>query len=95
MSSKREDVSITGTKTDDNIGFTFEELQAELRRFHEANHARLGPGEFVTIMYAEANHITRDRAKSIIQDAVKSGKMINVGYRCVDDRRCVAYKLVK
>ena len=95
MSSKREDVSTSGTETDQNIGFTFEDLQEELRQYHEAARPGKQPGEFTAMDYATVNHLTQKEAESFISYQVRAGKMERVAEkRFVDGNFRKVYKLV-
>ena len=75
MSSKRKDVSPARTNPDKNIGFTFEDLQSELRRLNDELNPTPAADEFTTSQYADANTMTRDVAHYLLENGVRSGKL--------------------
>jgi hypothetical protein len=64
MPSKRKDVSASRTQSNQNIEFSMEDLQLELRRLHEEGHPTRQEGEFTIEEYYNAN---KDKFKSIQQ----------------------------
>jgi hypothetical protein len=50
-------------------------MAEELRRLNETLNPTPKPGEFTAYQYAEANHMTYDRAKGILNRAIRDKKI--------------------
>lgn len=64
MPGQRKDVPPAGSDAGENIGFSFEELQAELRRLHDHTHKPRQPGEFTISDYAKTNDLDAKTASN-------------------------------
>lgn len=88
-----EDIQITGADADPDIGWSYDDLMAEIYRdFHIPE---IGPGEFTIAMYSEHYGIARTTAEREIEAAVKAGVLEEAGDRMYNGKRSGAYRRKK
>jgi hypothetical protein len=98
MPGQGKDVSAAGTQTDGDLGFSFEDLQAELRRIHKERHPERRPGEFTVSDYAQVNGLEIESARSILKYLLREGvirRPEDGDKRLINGKFTVVFVLVK
>jgi len=85
-----EDLPTAGSEADPNIGWSYEELMAEIYRDYHI--PEIGPGEFTIAMYSERYGVARTTAEREIETAVKAGVLEEAGDRMYNGKRSGAFR---
>lgn len=96
MPGKREAVPASGTGSDPDLtpGFSFEELQAELRQMHEEDRPLRRPGEFTIQEYANTCGLNYESAKFELKSLIERGRVIRINQkRLIDKKMKVVFKM--
>ena len=96
MPGKREAVPTAGPEAGEDMSFSFEELQAELRSLHANFYSPRQPGEWTSDEYAAANGISESTTQNILITLVAHGVVEKVSQkRFVNGRKRQMYRTVK
>lgn len=74
MHSQSKSVQVTGAGTDLDLGFTGNELLAELTAAYRDEQRQ--PGEITMMEFAEAAGISRGAARDYLDKAARDGKLV-------------------